>query len=489
MRNLGENINSHLYERVAGELASLIESGTFRPGDRVPSVRERAEQRGVSVTTILQAYRLLETQGYIEARPQSGYYVRERYSTGLPEPELDAASASPERVSVESLALMIMRDMVNPRLVQFGAAIPDPALLPTARLNRSLAIVARSEDIPSNISGAPQGQEELRAQIARRAVNSGCHLSPDDLVITAGCMEAFGLCLRTVCKPGDTVVVESPTFFGILQALESQGLRALEIPTHPVTGISLDALRFAIEHQNISACLLTPNFSNPLGSCMPDENKAALVEMLAEFNIPLIEDDIQGELYFGDVRPNACKAYDRKGMVMLCSSFSKDLAPGYRIGWVAAGRYRSDVEQLKMATNGGTAVLPQLAIAHFLATGGYEHTLRRIRQAYMQKVNGMAQAILRYFPQGARVSSPSGGHVVWVQLPDGVDSLDLYRMALKDGITLAPGHIFSATSRYANYFRLNAAYYSDSTDWAVRRLGELVGVLMEMDTYGYASGR
>lgn len=472
--------NMPLYERLAVEIAGQIERGTFPPGERIPSVRQSSRERGLSMTTVLQAYQMLEDRGFIEARPQSGYYVLPRPAAIAPEPGISADSLDPNEVSIEELMLMVVRDTMNPELVQLGAAIPNPGLLPTDRLNRILASLIRSDEVPHHVVGLPEGADELRIQVAQRAFHAGCSLSPAEILITNGCTEALNLALRAVCKPGDLVAIESPSYFGILQILESQGLRALEIPTHHQEGISLEALRFALEHHEISACVVISNFSNPLGSCMPDENKEALVELLAEREIPLIEDDIHGELYYSGQRPKVAKAFDRKGLVLLCSSFSKDISPSYRVGWIAPGRFHARLERLKMANNMGTPFITQLAIARFLESGGYDHHLRRIRRAYASKVAAMAQNVLRSFPAGTRVTSPSGGFLLWVQLPEGLDSLELYRHALKAGITIAPGSMFSSTpEKYKSYIRLNAAYMSEETMPALTRLGELVGRLAE----------
>lgn len=471
---------SPLYEQLAAEVAGQIAAGAFRPGDRLPSVRRISQQKKLSISTVLQAYQVLEDRGAVEVRPQSGYYVRTQPLPSLSalEPEVSTPPPGPEEVRVEDLALKVMYDTINPNLAQFGAAIPAPDLLPTDRLNRILSRQVRDGRVPINMCGTPEGCFELRAQVARHAYSYGCRIDPEEVLITAGCTEAISLALRAVCQPGDLVAIESPTYFGVLQALESQGLRALEIPTHYRDGISLEALTFALEHHPIRAVLVVSNFNNPLGSCMPEENKRALVDLLAVRQIPLIEDDIYGELSFSEPRPGVAKAYDRYGLVLLCSSFSKDVSPSYRIGWIASGRYRPQVERLKMATSLATALLPQYAIAEFLESGGYDHHLRKIRRAYAQRVAHMAHTVLRCFPEGTRVTSPSGGFVLWVQLPETVDSLALYRQALQSGITLAPGYLFSATPRYSNFVRLNAAYMSFSAEKSLERLGELVKRLL-----------
>lgn len=465
---------SFLYEQVAAELAELVRQGTFRPGERIPSVRQLSRQRKISITTVLQAYMLLENQGLIETRPQSGYYVRAKLPQQLPEPEMSTPVQDPTLVSVRELVMMVLKDSTNPDLIQLGAAIPNTELIIPSRLNRIMASLSRQPRHEYSDYDIPPGNEALRIQIAQRAVGIGCNITQADVVTTSGCLEAFTLGLRAVCRPGDTVAIESPTYFGILQVLESLGLRALEIPTHPRDGISLSALRFAIEHNPIQACLVQSNFNNPLGSCIPDENKRELVALLAPHEIPLIEGDVCGELYFSDVRPSICKAYDRRGLVLLCSSFSKDLAPGYRVGWIVPGRFKATIEWLKYTTNVATVTLPQVAIAKFLETGGYDHHLRSIRRLYAGFMSQLSQAVMNYFPEGTRVTHPNGGFVLWVQLPDYADSLELYKEALQAGITLAPGYMFSATHQYKNFIRLNAAWWSFETERAMRRLGELV---------------
>ncbi|MEW5829590.1 MAG: PLP-dependent aminotransferase family protein [Chloroflexota bacterium] len=463
-----------LYEQIAGNIAGLIARGTYRTGERIPSVRQMSKQQDVSISTVLQAYLLLESRGLIEARPQSGYYVRAPEVDQLPEPGISSPGPDPSRVSLHELMMMVLRDTLNPNLVQLGAAMPNLELLPTDRLNRIVARLARNSGAEAHQYQLPPGLPELRVQIARRAVHAGGQLSPNDIVITSGGIEAIDLCLHAVCKPGDIVAIESPMYFGTLQSLEVHGLRALEIPTHQRDGISLEALQFAIEHNPIKAVLVISNFNNPLGSCIPDEKKKELVELLARHDIPLIENDVSGEIYFGDKRPSVAKAYDTKGLVMLCSSFSKDISPALRVGWIAPGRYRPEIEWLKFTSSTATATLPQMAIAEFLETGGYDHHLRHIRREYAGNVARLSQAVTRYFPPETRVTRPAGGFVLWVQLPGAVDSLELYKKALENGITLTPGYLFSPTNQFSNFIRLNAAAWTYPIERALERLGGMV---------------
>jgi DNA-binding transcriptional MocR family regulator len=462
-----------LYEKVAAQIARLIEHGAFRPGERIPSVRELSQQQGVSVTTVLEAYRSLEDQGLIEARPQSGYFVRPRPMRLPPEPETSRPALRPTQVSTSELVMMVMRDVRDPALLQLGAAMPNLGLLPAEKLTRIMASIGRYQKLHSNAYDVSPGCGELRVQVARRLLTAGCALTPDEIVTTTGCQEALSLCLRTLCRPGDAVAIESPTYHLILQAIEVLGLRAVEIPTHPREGVILEALRMALDENPIRACLFVLNFSNPLGSCMSDEKKRALVEMLAGRDIPLIEDDLYGDLSFSPERPKVARAFDKKGLVLLCSSFSKTLSPGYRVGWAAPGRFRAEVERLKIVSSLATATLPQMAIAEFLANGGYDHYLRKVRRVYARQVTEMAHAVGKFFPEGTKVTRPSGGFVLWVELPGYVDALELYEMARQSGITFAPGPIFSAKQRYRNFIRLNAANWSEETEIALIRLGQM----------------
>jgi DNA-binding transcriptional MocR family regulator len=462
-----------LYEEVAGRMAKMIEQGIFRAGERIPSVRALSRQFSVSVSTVLEAYNFLEDRGVIKARPQSGYYVNARVPAIPAAPDLSRESLNPTRVGNTALSLSILRAAGQDGVIPLGAAIPNPEHLPIERLNRMLAAAVRRHPIPSVSYDVPPGCRSLRTQIAKRSLGFGCSLAPEEIVTTAGCVEAVMLSLRATCKPGDIVVVESPTYYNFLLLIENLKLRALEVPCHPRDGVSVEALRYAMDHNRISACLFNLNYNNPIGSLMPSERKQELVELLTARDIPLIEDDIHGDLTFTSERPVSARAYDRKGLVLLCSSFSKTLAPGYRVGWVAPGRYQAEVEQIKLMTNISTPTPTQLAVAEFLTNGGYDRHLRRLCRTYASQTAQMAEAVGRFFPPGTRVSHPEGGHFLWVEMPEGIDSFALYDAAMSCGISITPGPIFSATGKYPNCIRLNASSWSGRVEQAIETLGRL----------------
>lgn len=466
--------DANLYEQTAAYVNALIDAGTLRPGDRLPSVRKLSQQRSISIATVLAAYRLLEDSGRVKARPQSGYFVSNRMNGRAAEPATSRPRPTAGPVSVGDVVLKFLQESKAPEIVGLGAAISGFELLPTRKINRMAASIARRSPKAANAYDIPPGCPSLRFQLARRAVEAGCALSPDDILTTCGSQEALALCLRAVAKPGDTIAIESPTYYGVLQTIEMGGLKALELPTSPRDGVSLDALQLALEQNAVQACLLVPSFHNPLGFSMSDENKERLVRMLAERQVPLIEDDIYGDLPFGPQRPKACKAFDEDGLVLYCSSFSKTLAAGYRVGWCAPGRYYDQLIKLKLYSTLATPTLPQLTIAEFLASGGYEHHLRTVRRHYENQVARLSQLVCEHFPEGTKMTRPAGGFVLWVEMPAKVDSMVLHDRAIARGISIAPGSIFSPKQKYRNFIRLNAGLdWSDKVELAVARVGEL----------------
>ncbi len=468
-----------LYEEVSARVTELVQKGTYRAGERVPSLRTLSRQMRVSINTVMEAYAQLENSGLIEARPQSGYYVRSQLPEPVtaPLPGRAGRDVTANSVNIGDIALQVMRSMNNPALVALGSGVPNPELLPIDRLNRMFATEARRFRLQSISYAGSQGLKRLRTQIARRSLDSGAPLTPEDIVITSGCVEAMTLALQVICRPGDTVAIGAPVYPAFLRFIQWLGLKVLEIPSTAREGMNLEVLAYVLRHNPVHACITIASFNNPLGTLMPDEKKRELVKLLARHDIPLIEDDVYGDLVFGSSRPVSTKAFDDKGLVLYCSSFSKTLAPGYRVGWIAAGRFKEQVEQLKALCNIATASPTQLAIAEFLTNGGYDHHLRNIRRIYARQVSQMRDAVGRSFPPGTQVSRPEGGYILWVELPEGDDSFRLYEMALQEGIGIAPGMVFTLGDRYRNCFRLNAASWSERTEQALERLGGLAANL------------
>ncbi|WP_206954980.1 aminotransferase-like domain-containing protein [Trinickia acidisoli] len=465
---------SHRYEQLAELIAQMIEKGTLAAGARLPSLRAASEQHGVSLSTTLQAYRLLEQRGVLTARSQSGYYVNGVRTTALALPSMSRGRTKPSTVSISDAVTHLLEHAANTSLVPLGCAVPDAALLQAARLDRTLARLARTQGENANIYSAPLGEHALRQAIAQRAMRVGQALSADDILITCGCTEALVLALSAVASRGQAVAIESPTYFGLLHTLEALGLKAFELPTDPIAGVDVAALARLLETETISACVLSSSFNNPLGSTMPDANKRSLLALLTAHDIPLIEDDIYGDLHFGRERPKPFIALDGGANTIYCSSFSKSIAPGYRVGWITAGVHMARVVERKLAFSLCSAVLPQRALADFLATGAYDTHLRRVRRVFQENLARMARTVEASFPAGTKVSRPQGGFVLWLELPRSVDTRTLFDKALERGICFAPGDVFSASRRFRNCLRLSAGYsWTARIESGVRTLGSL----------------
>jgi DNA-binding transcriptional MocR family regulator len=464
-----------VYQKLAGMLEGMIRDRSLRAGDRMPSVRHFSSQQGVSIPTALQAYVTLESRGMIEARPKSGFYVRARQCDTVPQPQ---SSGQPPKVTTFAHTdplVSFLADQADPKLIPFGAGVPSAELQPGVKLARTMASIARKMGASGVKYDIVPGCEMLRRELSRRSLEWGCALKAEDFFTTIGATEALSIALRATCEPGDTVVVESPTYFGLARMLRELRLNAVPIPADSTTGIDLDMLENILRKRRVSACVLIPNFHNPVGFLMPDENKQRLVHMLATRGIPIIEDDIYGDLQHHGQRPRCLKAFDPDGSVILCGSFSKTLAPGYRVGYLSAGRWHQRAIALKVVSTMSNALLPTLAIAEFLKNGGYDRYLRTIRQAFHRQVEQMREAIAESFPEGIRLSRPQGNFMLWCELPPKVDSMELFKQARSSGISIAPGPLFSPDGGFRNFIRINCGHpWSPPIERAVAVLGHLV---------------
>ena len=465
----------HLYLEVSDRIERLIAKNALKVGDKLLSVRALSKEQGISLSTAFQAYYHLESKGLIEARPQSGYYVRYSPQHMLNVPMVAKPADEVVPVSIDDMISNVYKDLRSDKLLNFALGSPSFELLPAAKLNKSVLHALRSSKDSCLHYEHVQGNSDLRKQIAIQSFNWGGAISEDDVVITAGCMEALSLSLKAITKAGDAVAIESPTYFAIFQVMESLGLKVVEIPTDPATGVDLDCLENAIGRFDIKACLFVCNFNNPMGSCLPEEKKKHLVSLLSKHDIPLIEDDIYGELYFGKTRPHTCKIYDKKGIVIQCGSFSKSLAPGYRIGWTIPGKFKESVIRVKRMNNVSTNTLAQSAIAHFLANGRYELHLRHLRKALHTNCLRYTQAITTYFPEETRVTRPQGGFALWLELGKKGDGYRIHKQALKLNIGIAPGQIFSTKGQFSNCFRISFGLpWGDRVEGGLKQLGDLV---------------
>lgn len=471
----GSGHSEFLYEKLAKELEEKIKTGVFLAGEKLPSIRELKKQLNLSVSTVYQAYILLEEWDLLEARPKSGYFVKAMGASDFQVPETKAVDPNPQVVTLDKMVPKIVGSISNRELLPLGGASIDPDMLPVKQFSKAMKSIS-SDRMKAMVNyGVPEGNIELRREISKRYTGKAS-INPEQVIITNGCMEALTLCLLALTKAGDTIAIETPAHFGILQLLEELGLRIAEIPTHPEQGMDLKALEEVLDNNVITACLFTPDFHNPLGTRMSDQQKQELVKITNKRSVPVIEDSIYSELYYGKESPKPLRYFDQSDLVLSCSSFSKTLSAGYRIGWAIPGkRYLEKVTKLKVGFSISTANIEQTILTSFLQSGAYERHLRFLRSSFKKNVTKTTYAIRQFFPENTRISKPKGGFLLWVELPEDVEGLELYYAALKEKIAIVPGIVCANSKIFTHHIRISCGIaFSVEVRKGIQRLGELV---------------
>lgn len=469
-------MNQYKYENIAMILADRIKSKVLLPGEKLPSLRKLCIDHDISQSTALSVYDLLQASGYAESRHRSGYFVSRLSGriAALPFSSQPAGKESDE--NLDKLAEEIFSTAGSGH-IKFSYGAPSSRLLPVARLNKELVKATRNLDSGGTAYTETQGNEKLRRQIIRHASHLGS-LKPEDLITTSGCNHALALALMATTSPGDRVGVESPYYFGLSGLARNLGLNLVELPCHAVTGLDLGMLEGILQTRQLQVIIVVSNFSNPMGGLMPAASKQQLVKLIEQFQIPLIEDDIYGDIYFGRQRPETCKGYDNSGLVLLCSSFTKTIAPGYRVGWIAPGKFREKVLQLKLSLMVCSVSLTEEAIAGFMETSHYQKHLKQLRQTLYANYLQYSEAISRYFPEGTRLSQPQGGLFLWVEFDPELDTLQLFKQAIRLGISIAPGQLFTREKQFSNCMRLNFGLpWNTQLEQALKTIGHLAKML------------
>lgn len=470
------------YEEVASKIEKSISDLGLKAGDRLPSVRRISTELAVSVNTVFQAFAILVAKGLIISKPKSGYYINAFIVNTLSKPDHKNYLSLPSIVEVSAMATAMMKNAKEHGMINFSILAPINEFLPITKLNKAVQASMKEYTGESFQYPLVEGHPRLLKLIARRTFEWKQNIPQDKIVITNGCLEAINLCLDALTKPGDTIAIESPTYHGILQSLEVRGLKALEIATDPNTGLIIKELEHALNNNTVTACIFMPACHHPSGAMMPDENKIKLVNLLAEKCIPLIEDDSLGELYFSTYRPLPAKAFDNTDNVLYCSSFSKSLAPGFRIGWVSGGKYQAKLLKLKFGSNISTTGILQDAIGRFLESGQYENHLKKMRFSIKEQLVKYTAAINQYFPKDTKISTPNGGPSLWIELPKEIDALQLQRKAITLGIGICPGHIFSTLTFFHNYIRINyCPLWNRKIENGIKTLGQLSQKMIDSD--------
>ncbi|MDE2427147.1 MAG: PLP-dependent aminotransferase family protein [Burkholderiales bacterium] len=476
----------HSYRQLAAFLTDDIRAGRYQPGERLPSVRQCAEAHQVSVSTAIRCYRHLESLGLVEARSKSGMYVSDwkGQSQARAKRTASVTNAAPpveydKLVSLQHRTTELYSLTEQPLQLGLHLASAAPQWYPCDTLSRIGQRLLRSQPLMLGEYPTGTGLPQLKASLLQWLASFGVDLQDSDLLITNGSTEALSVALRAVAQPGDAVIVESPVYFGLLQMVENLGLKAIEIPCVPGAGMSLEALEYALEHQTgVRAVVAMPNFQNPLGCTMSEKNKKRLLRLVEQHDLALIEDDVFGDLSHHQERPQPVKAWDKQGRVIYCGSCSKSLAPAFRIGWIAGGRYQARIQSLKLSNSLITPVFEQAVLAEFMQSGGLPSHLRKLRERLSANIPLAVAAIQKYFPVGTQVISPAGGWWLWLELPSHIDTLALLRLSVASGIAFTPGFMFSSTSKYAHFMRMNIGRpWGREMEQGIKTLGKLASAI------------
>ncbi|WP_417505652.1 PLP-dependent aminotransferase family protein [Marinomonas gallaica] len=441
------------YQALEVLLRQQIQTGRFKVGEKLPSVRTLCKLHEMSKATVVHALHKLEADQLIYAVPKSGYFVN----------EANADYNAPQKVSTPSVPALvnvpdIFRDIMS-RSAAFDI-LPTDDPVPVAQhlvtLNRMIGKASRTHpEQKAHYYDEPKGHVGLRQAIADLYRQRETQLIPDDLCITSGCQHALFLALMAACQPGDTVAIESPAFYGVLQQLEQLGLHVIEISSDPNTGIDLQELAEKIQDWPIKACIVTPNFNTPTGARMPIEHIKSLLQLAHQHDFFIIEDDIYGELRFRSELCPPIKNECREGRVIMCSSFSKCLSRELRIGWVAGGALHAKIVQLKLITQLASPQAVQEGLAEFIHQGHFKRYVNQYRQQLKEQRDQLLDELKRYWGGQIKFSKPHGGLSCWVELPNQIDTQKSYKLLLEKGIVLTPGVLFSAHGLYKNHMRLS----------------------------------
>ncbi|MCH2056851.1 MAG: PLP-dependent aminotransferase family protein [Thalassotalea sp.] len=475
MKLLSRESGDFLYQQIIDFIDAQQAQGLLRAGDKLPSLRKLSKQLEISVPTVKQAYLELERQGRVSARPQSGYYLQPSLVNNLQPRPNKWAGSQPVEVNCRSLIEQVHDALHLPDTVALGISNPvntNPPDKALARLMRSVISKVAEKAVSY---GPVMGDPKLRMQLAYRYQEQGIVCDYNDMVITNGAQEALSIALRCVAERGDVIAIESPCFFGEIELIESLGMRALEVYTCTEEGVGIAALAETLEQHNVKACLFSSAINNPLGSLMPNEQRQALVALLERYDVPLIEDDVYGDLYFHGQRPKPAQLYSEKGLVLTCSSFSKTAAPGYRIGWLLPGKFEEKAKRIKRAQSCSTPMLQQWTLTEYLMSGEYDRHVSALRKKLVYNCERMRALVAEHFPDDVCISKPQGGSVLWVRCLKHVDTSDFFNEAIAKGVSFAPGSVFSPSGKYQNYMRISfGVQWDGQVEQAVKTLGQLV---------------
>lgn len=456
------------YETIGKFFEDQILSGVLAVGQKLPSIRNLTTQFKISINTATNVFWWLEKKGLVYSKPQSGYYVANIPAYQQELIEITDPLLKPSTLSTHELTTKVLHTINAKNITQLAISLADESYLPVAALKKAM-----TKNLPHLNYNSIQGSEILRKGIGQYSYAWGGKIKPNQVITTHGAIGALGLALKAVTQPGDIIALESPSYFGLFHLAESFGLKVIELPSHPIEGVSISSLEKVMP--KIKTAIFIANFNSPMGSLIPDENKKRIVELFHEYNKPLIEDDLYGDIYFSGSRPKPLKYFDKNGTVLWCGGFSKTLAPGFRVGWIVAESYFDDLMKIKAANMIATVGFGEHAIGEYILSGKYEKHLKQLRFFFQNNYFQLVESIAKHFPNSTKLSQPQGGLSLWVSLPEHINTSLLFEKALKQKIAFAPGRIFSLQNKYENCMRINLGLPFDNTvDAAIKSIGKML---------------
>lgn len=463
------------YEQIIEHINISIKNKVLPEGAKLPSLRHICNQFTCSMSVAMQAYSELEMQGTITSIEKSGFFVIPAKTKELPLPQKAPHTLKITTPKTKPIISRVVDLSNNSSIISLGAGIPDKTILPLNKLNKIITrnTKEKPELLCTYTSG--KGNLNLRNALISFLFKRGVIANSEDIIITNGCMEALSLAIRATTKENDIVAIENPVFFGLINLLRQLKRKVIEIPTDISTGINLDILEKVVKSNDVKICLVSSVFQNPLGFIMPEENKQKIVSLSKKFKFTIIEDDIYSETGFIQKTYRPISAYDNSNNVIYCSSFSKSISPGIRIGWIIPKKYIDICENMKFAESIGGPNLLQASMADFLTEGSYDYFIKHFRKKLANQMYAIKDAIKNYFPKNIKISNPHGGYFLWVELPSHIDSLKLFEEAITQGVSIVPGIAFTTTNRYRNCIRISAgAPVTEKTLTAISILGDLI---------------
>uniref|UniRef100_F4CBU2 Transcriptional regulator, GntR family with aminotransferase domain n=1 Tax=Sphingobacterium sp. (strain 21) TaxID=743722 RepID=F4CBU2_SPHS2 len=463
-------MRSYKFEVFTVSIEKNIRKGIYQPGQRLPSVRDLKKMHHLSTTTVQHGYERLVSQGLVTSVPKKGYYVSEPIT------------------DLENTVYPIVRDpiFVNNRfhttsanlkrsVSEFNVAAPGDLLIPQKLLLRTMQQVIRDKSAGLLRYYDSNGLQDLKHKIINHAAIYRTIISPDELLITDGALQALYIALSSVCETNDVIAIESPCVFSVLEVARVLKLKVIEIPFTTKIGFDFDFLRKACLKNNVKALVITPNFHNPTGAMMTDEEKQSLLSIAQKHGLIVIENDIYGDLPFNGERPSTIRSFDESGSVMTYSSYAKTLAPGVRLGWLSTAHFMHRAEQIKFALGSTVSPIYQETVHRLLSNASYQRHIRSFRAQLAKNAQFTIDLLNECFPRGTQISDPKGGYNLWVKLPKHIDVDLFYRKCEETGIRFTPGDTFSFSIAFENHFRIVFSdKYSSKKIEAIKSIGKYI---------------